>query len=79
MAGSKSTRASIRAMEDVSRQILAAGSSAPVEEQIAPLGLLFDLTGEREVDRYDQWFAEGAESLRRESLAGARGTGTAVG
>jgi phosphoenolpyruvate phosphomutase len=72
-------RAAIRAMEDVSRQILAARSTAPVEEQIAPLGQLFDLTGEGEVERYDQWFAEGAESLRRESVASARGAGTAVG
>lgn len=58
-------RASLEAMERVSRQILEAGSSAPVEGEIAPLRSLFDLTGEEDVERYDEWFSEATEGLRR--------------
>lgn len=71
-------RASIRAMQDM-RRILEQGTSAPLEDEIAPLKTLFDLTGEKDVDRYDQWFDEQIERVRRDGTLVAAGARAPVG
>lgn len=58
-------RAAVHAMEDALTRILASGSSTPIEDRIAPIGTLFELTGEEKIDDYDDWFATAIADARR--------------
>jgi phosphoenolpyruvate phosphomutase len=49
-------RSSIRAMEETFAEILKAGSSAPVEDRIAPTSLVFELQGFPQLKRHEENF-----------------------
>jgi phosphoenolpyruvate phosphomutase len=57
-------RAAIGAMESAMRCILESGSSFRIESDIPPVARLFELTGEEEISRYDEWFARAIEETR---------------
>lgn len=58
-------RAAVGAMEQTMRTIVEQGSSRPIEASIPSVASIFELTGEEEVSRYDEWFAQATEEARR--------------
>lgn len=62
-------RAAVGAMEQTMRDIVDAGSSRPVESTIPSVASVFELTGEEEISRYDQWFSQAVEEARRRAGA----------
>jgi phosphoenolpyruvate phosphomutase len=62
-------RAAVGAMEQTMREIVNAGSSLPVESAIPSVASVFELTGEDEISRYDQWFSETVEEARKRAGA----------
>ncbi|HET8956384.1 MAG TPA: isocitrate lyase/phosphoenolpyruvate mutase family protein [Solirubrobacterales bacterium] len=61
----QSLRAAVGAMEETMRRIVNAGSSRPVESAIPSVASIFELTGEDEISRYDEWFTQTTEEARR--------------
>ncbi len=61
----QSLRAAVGAMEETMRAIVAAGSSQVVEPTIPSVASIFELTGEDEVSRYDEWFTQTTEEARK--------------
>jgi 2-methylisocitrate lyase-like PEP mutase family enzyme len=61
----QSLRAAVGAMEETMRRIVGAGSSQPVESSIPSVASIFELTGEDEISRYDEWFSQTTEEARR--------------
>lgn len=57
-------RAAISATERTLRHIVEAGSSAEIEGELAEVGAVFDLTGEAEIDSYDNWYATAVDKAR---------------
>ncbi|HEX5608541.1 MAG TPA: isocitrate lyase/phosphoenolpyruvate mutase family protein [Solirubrobacterales bacterium] len=57
-------RASVRAMESALRGIVDAGTSSEIEDELVPVGALFELTGEDLIDRLDQRFLADTEDAR---------------
>jgi phosphoenolpyruvate phosphomutase len=57
-------RSAIAAMQQTFAQILAAGSTAPVEDRIAPMSLVFDLQGFPQLKRDEESFLSGDRRLR---------------
>lgn len=60
----QSLRAAVGAMEATMRRIVEHGSSEPVESEIPSVASIFELTGEEEISRYDQWFSQTTEEAR---------------
>ena len=64
-------RAAIRAMERTYAEILKAGSSAPVEETIAPLSLVFELQGFPQLKSCEESFMSGGAGRIRAIIPAA--------
>jgi phosphoenolpyruvate phosphomutase len=59
-------RAAARAMRSVLEDIVQLGTSAPLEQHLAPVAELFDITDEENVQQLDLRFRTAAEELRRQ-------------
>lgn len=65
----QSLRAAVGAMEETMRKIVEHGSSQPVESEIPSVASIFELTGEEEISRYDEWFSQTTEEARTRASA----------
>jgi phosphoenolpyruvate phosphomutase len=64
-------RSSIRAMEETYAEILAAGTSAPVEGRIAPMSLIFELQGFPQLKRSEESFLRSGKKRVRAIIPAA--------
>jgi phosphoenolpyruvate mutase len=65
----QSLRAAVGAMGATMRKIVEHGSSQSVESEIPSVASIFELTGEEEISRYDEWFSQTTEEARRRASA----------
>jgi len=64
-------RASAKAMLEVYAEILSSGSTATVEERIAPMSLLFDIQGMPQLKRHEEMFLNLAQETTRAIIPAA--------
>jgi len=68
----QAVRAAVQAMEAALTDLVEQGTSAPIEERLAPVRRIFELTGEAGVDRHDAEHEAMVERLRRAEDAESR-------